>query len=214
MGKPGMRSGCSRFYGWSRRSELVRLVSNVARELRIDEWCDVCLADGQHEPGETVEVSLGGRAPRVLELCERDRKTYLAPLAELLETFGRKPDAPAHAPRRARADKAPAEERPGAVLLGVGPEEYPFTCPICHSPRPSGQALSAHMKARHAGVGIAEFYGLRCPVCGDEMNAYSGLGMHLTKTHGVTGGVAVGFEWARVNGDPAGVVAERLALML
>jgi hypothetical protein len=65
------------------------------------------------------------------------------------------------------------------------------------------------MKTTH-GTPMAAYYGNTCAVCGVEVNGSSGLGMHLNKTHGLAGGVAVAYEWARANGDPAGVVAERL----
>jgi hypothetical protein len=94
--------------------------------------------------------------------------------------------------------------------LDVTPEDYPFRCPFCDRAEPTGSALGAHLRAAH-NTSFAETYGGVCPVCGAVMASQSGIGMHLTKSHGVTGGTAVAFEWARLNGDPAGVVAERLA---
>lgn len=157
----------------------------MAQELRIDTWCDVCLADGQHEPGEPVEVALGGHAPRVLDLCERDRKTYVAPLAELLESLGRRVDAK---PTRARA----AAEEPG----GEGAR-----CIVCAHVSPTTSALGGHLRLSH-GATMGEVYGGTCPVCGESKG-----GTHIARAHGLPGGMVAAYAWARANGDPHGVVA-------
>ena len=166
----------------------------MAQELEIHTWCDVCLADGQHEPGEPVSVALDGHAPRLLDLCERDRKTYVAPLAELLDTLGRRPDV---APKRAKAAGAPEGER------GL------FRCPICGHEPPSVGALGGHLRLAHE-TNMSAVYGGACPVCGQDFKP-SGMGMHLTRGHGIDGGIVAGFAWARAHGDPHAVIAAREA---
>lgn len=198
MGKHVMRSGCNRCSGCSRQA---RRVSNVARELRIDVWCDVCLADGQHEPGEPLEVSLDGR-PKVLDLCERDRKTYVAPLAELLESLGRKPETAEPRAKRAYTKRAPVEATEAAAE-GVTP------CPLCGHVATTGGGLSSHLRRSHE-VSVRELYGNICPVCGLEAR-----GTHIGRAHTddvpLGSGMPGAFAWAEANGDPHGVAAERRA---
>lgn len=169
----------------------------MARELRIDVWCDVCLADGQHEAGEPYEgLTLDGK-PRVLDLCERDRKTYVAPLAELLESLGRKPEEEPRAKRAYTRRAAPA----------AAPDLEGVECLICGHRSPNGSALGAHLSQRH-DLKVTEMFGGTCPVCGEVKG-----GTHVKVVHGLTDGMAGAFAWAEAHGDPHGVVAERRAAL-
>lgn len=161
----------------------------MAQELVINTWCDVCAADGQREPGEPVTVSIDGHPPRLLDLCERDRKTYVAPLAELLESLGRRVDG-----KPARRPVAPS------AVTGSGDA----TCIICGHPAPNASALGGHLRLKHDAT-LGEVYGTTCPVCGEEKS-----GTHVARSHGMPG-ILPAFAWARANGDPFGVVAAREA---
>jgi hypothetical protein len=182
----------------------------MAREIRTYDWCDVCLEQEIHEPGTAVIVALDGGKPRAMDLCDADRKALLGALTDALEAFGHAPDGIAQPRGVRKRQHVPTAAAPGAVRVEVGPEAYPFRCPLCDRPEPTGSALGAHLRSGHE-TNFAETYGAACAVCGTVMASPSGIGMHLVKSHSVTGGTAVAFEWARANGDPAGVVAERLA---
>lgn len=175
----------------------------MAQELVVNVWCDVCMAEGQREPGESVTVSLDGRAARELDLCERDRKAYVAPLAELLENLGRRVETK---PKRTRAAAAVVPSgAPLEHLEGEGPR-----CPICDLELPVGKTSVRDHLVRNHDTNTQALFGNVCPVCG---GAVGYMGQHVHRAHhelGLRNG-ADAFEWARVNGDPFGAYAERIA---
>lgn len=177
----------------------------MAQELVVNTWCDICLAaDGTREEGHPTP-NIGGR---MLDVCKRHDEELVRPLVEAIEAHGRRIDAP---PKRSgdaqRQASHRAATREPAIHADASPQDYAPQCPRCGHQTATSAAMSAHLKAHH-GLSMADAYGLACPVCGVEFGS-SGIGMHLVKGHGLTGGMTVAYEWARANGDPAGVVAAR-----
>lgn len=173
----------------------------MAQELRIDTWCDPCLAAGANEEGAPEEVTMGGKA-RVLDLCKAHRDKLLGPLETALEAWGRRPEgAPAKRAYTRRAPTPqPAEARSHSARVPVA-----AMCLVCGHQSPTSSALGAHIKTAH-GLTMADMFGTTCPMCGTQLSA-TGMGMHLTKSHGIKGGMAAAFNEARAAGDAHGVVA-------
>lgn len=171
----------------------------MTRELRIDTWCDPCLAKGAHEEATTEEVALGGRTLQ-LDVCKAHRDKLIAPLETALEAWGRRPEK---APRKTSAT------RPLAPSLDMAPLPQ---CLVCGHQTPTSSALGAHIRTHH-DMNMAQMFGDACPLCGATMGA-PGLGQHMNRAHDVTGGMGVAFLVARAQGDPHGVVARQDALML
>jgi rubredoxin len=167
----------------------------MAQELIVSTWCDACLAEGERTEGEPVSVALGRSVALILDLCERHRKELVDPLAETLAEHGRRPDG--KPVKRARA-AAPVE--------GTGSERP--SCPVCGASPSTFGAMSGHLRRMH-GTTVTEAYGTVCPVCGSD----HGHGTHIARMHQIEGGMVGAFEWARANGDPAGVVAAQLAAL-
>jgi len=157
----------------------------MAREIRVETYCDPCLAQDEREFG--VEVTIGasdvGRGePRTLALCQVHAKEWEA-VREWLETLGQKPGAEVASPKAGARSK---HTRAAAIAETGG-----AVCPRCGFVSANRHALMTHTRARH-GETLAVIEGgvdagFKCPECGWLAANPQGLGAHRRAQHGVKG---------------------------
>ena len=176
----------------------------MAREVRIDVLCDVCLAEDVKAEGEEIEpTTIGLKAkPKVVALCKNHQEAWEA-FRDLLEEYGQSyeqlaPEAPAKGSRAPR---------------GQGSEE----CLICGKTYAGVSGLRGHVKDKH-DMTLAE---MRAAARGEELPLETetkppkvtraecdmcevvyewpetqvptrALGIHKRKVHGIAGGRKVG----------------------
>lgn len=159
-------------------------------------WCDPCMNNEEHTPGQPVVISLDGKKPVELDLCELHDKELLASLRELIGEVGQ-----------------PVGE---GILPGMPPtpasDAEKKDCPQCPPGRTlTREGLRGHMRKLHdmdrnaANDVVREVFGgsartqkafsEQCPECKAagvpaEESTYDtpqGFGAHRKAAHGVTG---------------------------
>ena len=146
----------------------------MATELIIKAWCDVCLADDENTPGETITVPpLFGESGFDIELCNNHALSLRIPIAEY-RPFGRAVGK--GAPRTPGRENKSADYR----------HPSPGTCPECGHASPSMGAMRAHLLNNHgkslADVGLAAAREA-CPECGSKFPNKQGLAAHFRISH-------------------------------
>lgn len=183
----------------------------MAQEIRRFTWCDLCAAedDNMAEPGESFAVTVNGFA-RVIDLCERHRKTLVDPLREVVAEHGYK-----EGDVTAQTTRAVPANRTGRKAASL---DHP--CLWCPQKFGGPGSLALHMhrdhgfpKAQGHGADINGIFGKACPYCGDKMGSPARFGMHIYRRHeGNARKMSAAYQEALAMGDPAGVVAPVLAL--
>lgn len=169
---------------------------------RIYRACDSCEALGIDAAGTTRGPFLG----RTIDLCDACYDTYVKELAALLDDRGVPVDGAKRKYTR-RAVKAPVTAEQ-SVPVSTDPDGVP--CPLCGDVASSKDTFTSHLGRVH-GTRPGVLFGSVCPVCGQDDVA--SIGAHASRAHGALGirRAVDAFEWARVNGDPHGVYAARIA---
>ena len=153
----------------------------MAREIRVETYCDPCLDQDEREFG--IEVTIGatdvGRGePRTLAMCERHRKEWES-VRDWLERLGQK----------VSADGAPATPR--KYQRAAANDDESATCPRCGFVSANRHALMTHTRSRHgetlAVIEGGANAGHKCPECGWLAANPQGLGAHRRAQHGVKG---------------------------
>jgi hypothetical protein len=175
---------------------------------RIFRACDACEAEGIDGAGTQRPPFLG----RTVDVCDPHWDVMtVKELIELTEERGAPVGDTAAPPKARRGPGRPRKAPVGAEHPRADQLPFPvFGCPLCGHDAPSASALGQHFRAIH-GTDVAGVFGDTCPVCGVESGT-AGIGIHLNRKHGISGGMAGGFAWARDNGDPAGVLTARRAV--
>jgi hypothetical protein len=162
---------------------LSRGVADVAREVVITTWCDVCLNRDQLRTDATGSESIGwGSASRRLDLCANHLEQIGTTLAELV-SYGTEPDAETPTPAR------PSKGRNGGRVQ----------CPACPSSPANRKALADHARRVH-NLTLTELErghpvnqpegsegGFLCDRCTFVAAAPQGLGAHRRAAHGIVG---------------------------
>lgn len=167
----------------------------MVAELKRLVWCDVCAAEANpafpQSPAVWESPIRLGDAPAVqVDLCEVHRMEYVDALANLLEEFGRTPDAQlAQRPRRGR----PPGSKPKPP-----PEMAAEPCPVC------GLEYSRKNLARHLrDVHQTEKPGAHvCPECQRMFERANSLGVHRRFAHGVVGASVAAVAARKKTGAP------------
>ena len=148
----------------------------------IKSWCDLCLADGQNTPGETLTIAAGAVPAFDIELCPPHAK----PLAEIVAAL-----APIGRKAGTGVPKTPTAPRRAAVATGDNKtsdyrDPAPGACPVCGHASPSLGALRVHLRQTHgkslADVGLAPA-NHSCPECGSGFPNRQGLAAHFRISH-------------------------------
>lgn len=178
----------------------------MVREIVTRAWCDLhMMQDERVEMSETHEVTLDGEA-FTLDLCAEHVADFQS-FAELVRTGSAKTKTKTETPRAAAA----ASDFRADGSLRAKSSRHARICLVCGDSRTAPQAFRNHLGDAH-GTDVGGVYGTTCPVCGKEHGSVQALGIHGSKTHADIGAldVATLFQYARENGDPHGVVRERL----
>lgn len=158
-------------------------------------WCDPCMNDDQHTPGQPVQISLDGKKPVELDLCELHDKQLLASIRELISEAGQPVDG----------------ALPGMPSPSSSGEDK-ADCPQCPPGRSlTREGLRGHMRKIHgmerqaANVVVRDTFGgnirvqkpfsEQCPECKAEgvpadestFDTPQGFGAHRKAAHGITG---------------------------
>lgn len=159
-------------------------------------WCDPCMNNDEHTPGQPVVISLDGKKPVELDLCELHDKELLASLRELIGEAGQPVD----------------QSLPGMPASPAATADEKRDCPQCPPGRSlTREGLRGHMRRLHgverprANEIVREVFGLgertrkpfseQCPECKaagvpvDEStyDTPQGMGAHRKSAHGVDG---------------------------
>ena len=155
----------------------------MAREIRVETYCDPCLDQGEREFG--VEVSIGasdvGRGEaRTLALCQVHSKEWEA-VRDWLERLGQKADGASR----------PATPRTPGKYQRVADGDEGAVCPRCGFVSKNRNALMSHTRGVHnetlAVIEGGVDAGLPCPECSWIAANPQGLGAHRRAQHGVQG---------------------------
>lgn len=162
----------------------------MAEEIVRHRWCDVHMGRGEREPGQARVITVDGRKPRKLDLCEVCDKELLGPLLELLE-------------------EAPIA-REGATAGGVLPDgdtnkRTRLDCPVCAEEGGSHivfarSSMRNHFEEQH-DIGLIEWetqngatvdgkplkFECDFPGCGLKFTHAQGMGAHKRSVHEVEG---------------------------
>lgn len=159
-------------------------------------WCDPCMAKDERNPARSVMISLDGRKPVELDLCEVHDKELLADLRELIGEAGQPVDG----------------ALPGMPAATSPAGEIRKDCPTC----PPGRALTreglrGHMRRTHdmtrdqanevvrttfgGTARVQKEFSEQCPECKEAgvpksestYDTPQGFGAHRKAAHGVTG---------------------------
>jgi hypothetical protein len=194
----------------------------MAQELIIRSWCDnqagegTLLADGlAHPHGERVpaeERIVGVDYPvwRKLDLCDPcNEQIPRARLRELAAEFGRPLEQVQKGKPAAGALAAIERFQKSGQRNGRKPSgDRAIQCIWCPLPY-AGTGFLKHVRDAHGFKDQTDAWGRTCPVCGKE--GIDMLGTHAGRKHADIGTHTSDlFVWARDNGDPFGVYAERL----
>jgi len=201
----------------------------MATEIILNRWCDGVKLSGtndwalRHEiqtaPGTVRIHGLDGKPAKSVDLCDPcDNDMTLAELRICLREFGVTPEAgkkgkPVDQPRLTAGSGG------GVATLAINnarsgqrhgrPPSSPRTesclwCPLDYT----HSGFAGHAKKHHGFANIVDALGTRCPVCG--VDGFQMLSSHVGRAHDYKS-VTAAFMWARDNGDPHGVYAERRA---
>jgi hypothetical protein len=203
----------------------------MAREIVI--WCDPCMEEDVRTAGResAVGVTMGAAKPgawKTVAMCENHEDQYLKALVHLLDEFGvnlevasaRTPKGAAPAGARLRASTVgPRSEqlilgyqqtgaRHGRAPASGKRDAECLWCPLTYSG--DGSGFGRHLKVVHGFDGLREAFGGKCPVCGE--GPFELMLSHVKKSHPEYGFeyISQPFTWARDNGDPHGVYAEKM----
>lgn len=183
----------------------------MAKELVQHVWCDACQDRDVQEPATHVDVGLRisdydkGRA-HVMDLCDADYKTIIAPVLEALETYGQRVTG-------GTPDLLPAKPSAKATKAHDPGDPGPFYCrvPGCyssHAPFKNASSFLGHTRQYH-GLNMPMYrakYGapattrpegeqvVTCKECGqaytsaDNPRPAQTMAVHTAKAHGIAFG--------------------------
>lgn len=200
----------------------------MATEIILNRWCDGVKLSGstdwvlRHEiqtaPATVRTHALDGKPARNVDLCDPcDEEMTLAELRVCLREFGVALEAGKNG-KKSAASTAPVDHDPLRIKVinaartgkrhGREPD-HPRTdqciwCPLNYT----RTGFAGHVKKDHGFKNLKEAVGTRCPVCG--VDGFEILSGHAVRAHEAKS-VTDLFLWARDNGDPFGVYAERRA---
>lgn len=171
---------------------------------------------------EELTIAIGKKAPRIVAPCPECFTEVFKTALEWIEEYG----VPVTQAGPAMSGTKPAPgSKPGSPSLdslikgaesGVrrgkppAPGSVRYWCIWC--PLDFVRASFAGHVRVHGFESQADAWGEKCPVCGEVPNAQN-LGYHAVKQHpehSFTNASDL-FIWARDNGDPHGIYAERVA---
>lgn len=127
----------------------------MVQEIQVKQWCDRCVATGDHVEGKTVTVSLSiWPMPLEIDLCEEHYK-IISDLDQILNKFGR-PDAI----RKSKPLQPQLPTKQGRYAgrpLGGGVEKQrklallpdAVGCPMCKTLANGPKSLAAHLRKQH-----------------------------------------------------------------
>jgi hypothetical protein len=156
-------------------------------------WCDPCMVNDEHTPGNPFVVTLGATAkPKEIDLCETHEKELIAPLRELLGEVGQ---------------PVGSEQ----LALDVDPDKTKKQCPQCSEERLlTREGLRGHLRKLHGversaandvvrdifgNARIQKPFSEQCPECKEAgvpvaestYDTPQGMGAHRKAVHGVDG---------------------------
>ncbi|MEV8373028.1 hypothetical protein AB0P21_09840 [Kribbella sp. NPDC056861] len=180
----------------------------------IERWCDNHGGSEEH-PAEERTYALNDR-PRLADTCNPcDENMSMAQMRAFLAEFGR----PVPSEAKAGRVKPNSAQHNAMVAAATGsrkgrkPTEGAHRrhqCLWCVLDYAASSAFTKHLKDLHGFDSSADAFGRVCPVCAQtdiEM-----MGGHASRSHADIASTASElFVWARENGDPYGIYAERLA---
>lgn len=173
----------------------------MAKEMVV--WCDVCLKeDNVHTKSSTIVIQVRPvmKEPLGLDLCDKHEINLVHPLMEMLSKYGEKEGATANAIAAASNRRSPAM-----------PDTRTYPCLLCPEVSHSNHSFVQHIARAH-GTNPTNLYGTTCPVDGQSFGGSHSMGAHLSRTHPDYGQTtAESFKKVQAEGDPHGVVADRLA---
>lgn len=171
----------------------------MATEILTRIWCDLCMDEADvHTEGDHHLVAINGPT-RQVDLCRAHAATLLEPLSAVLSAHGAPVDT-----QPTRKDFGPLRRTGRTSPLGRAREVQCLWCPLDYT---STSGLHAHIR-EHGFSHPTEGAGRVCPLCGKEFSAVSS---HVRAAHPPLVNVWQAFQMARADGDPHGVVAQRLA---
>lgn len=144
------------------------------REARIDIFCDPCGGRGRRVTAvhEGVLVAVGGKKSLQVDLCAQCNRRFIAPLVDLLKTFGVDPKT-----------GTPATADMGQQQLDLPPTPTTsndlFLCP-CGAHCSTAKSFRTHGDSVHQVAKLIE-----CPTCGYKATGVP-LGSHRTRNHAYT----------------------------
>lgn len=174
------------------------------KEIRVVATCDKCGGSDadeyteQNSKGKPVILDLDKPCRDEFEELRRQAALILAPIAELADLKGIKPEKAAKVP--AAAKPPVPSNRPGDRI-----------CLVCPETRTSNSGILVHMHDAHGFPNSSPMiFGNVCPIDGET---HDGLARHIGQVHKEFAHITQAFAWAKDNGDPHQVVATRIAAM-
>lgn len=167
------------------------------REIVINKWCDLHPDGTRAEATAERGVTFDSGPAYIVDLCADCERSIFRPMVEIVMT------------NCARADSLandPADGKAAAPTMNT----TPFPCLLCRRTFATGGKFAYHVRNEH-GITPGELYGENCPLCGAECVNQQGLAMHGQHSHEQPR-VSVLFDYARLHGDPVGIVAARVAM--
>jgi hypothetical protein len=170
--------------------------------------CDICLADGTETDALPVAIGID-KTLKEMEMCGPHRAQFVGPVEDLLRAHGRAVDKMTRSHSGARPQHHQAPQKVPGKRLHLPPSEQPVVCLLDDATFNTDGGLRQHLTGTHQ-TNVLGLYGHVCPLCQHQVGAQ--WNRHVSAAHREFPNVSRLFAWARDNGDPHGVVKERLAL--
>lgn len=171
------------------------------KEIKVVATCDKC---GGPDADEYTELNSRGKEV-VLDLdkpcrdwreeLHRKATLILAPVVTLADEKGVEPEKVS-----AKAAQKPSSKKSGERV-----------CLMCPETKGSDTGIRDHMHNEHGWPkSMPDIFGNFCPIDGGE---YPRVAQHIAQSHKEFPNATQAFAHAKANGDPHGVVAERIAVL-
>lgn len=182
----------------------------------IERWCNNQGESEDFPADERMYLDADGK-PRLADTCDdcdanmtnSQTRTYVATFGRPVPIEGKavagrvKPNSAQRNAMLAAATGSRKGRKPGAGATRR------HSCLWCVLDYFAGSASTMHLKDLH-GLGRPDAFGRMCPVC--PQIDIEVMGGHASRSHGDIASTASElFVWARENGDPHGIYADRLA---